>query len=219
MAAHVMTKIRVLTTAAGLLACAAGLSACDRGPQGNAAGDLSQAPLAGARIGGPFTLVDQDGKTVRWSDFEGKYRLVYFGYTYCPDVCPVDMQEIMGGYRQFAKAHPDRAAKVQPIFITVDPERDTQAVVRNWVSAFGRPLIGLTGSPDEIAKVKKAFAVVASREGKDGPGDYLVAHSRTPYLFGPQGDPIALVPVNEPGTGQNEGSHQAIAQFLDQWVT
>src|SRR5512139_2533237 len=77
-------------------------------------------PLAGAAIGGPFELVDKTGKTVRWSDFQGKYRIVYFGYAYCPDVCPTDVQRFSQGYRIFARENPELATKVQPIFITVD---------------------------------------------------------------------------------------------------
>lgn len=178
-----------------------------------------QPPLAGARIGGDFTLTDQNGRPAHWSDYRGKYRLVYFGYTYCPDVCPVDLQKIVGGLRRFEKEAPDRAAKIQPIFISVDPARDTPAVIKPWVAAFHPRLVGLTGSPQAIEAVKKDFAVVASREGAaNGGKDYLVSHTRTPYLFGPTGDPIALVPVDEPGTEGDEGSPEAVAQFLDQWV-
>src|SRR3954453_20471579 len=83
----------------------------------------NEAPLAGAAIGGPFTLVDSSGKTVRWSDFDGKYRVVYFGYTYCPDVCPTDMQRLMQGFAQYKREHPDLAAQVVPMFISIDPER------------------------------------------------------------------------------------------------
>ena len=193
------------------------LSAC--GPQTAPADNGSEAgPLAGARIGGDFTLIDQDGKPAHWTDYKGKYRLVYFGYTFCPDVCPVDLQSIIAGLRRFEKQDPVRAAKVQPIFISVDPRRDTPAVVKPWVAAFHPRLIGLTGSPEALEKVKKDFAVIASPEGDPTSKDYLVSHTRTPYLFGPAGDPIALVPVNEPGTDADEGSPDAVARFLDQWV-
>lgn len=197
-----------------------GLAAC--GPQpvpGNgAAGGTEQPPLAGARIGGDFTLTDQDGKPAHWADYKGKYRLVYFGYTYCPDVCPVDLQKIMAGFRRFEKAAPARAAKVQPIFISVDPQRDTPAIIKPWVAAFHPRLIGLTGSPKAIEKVKKDFAVLATKEDGASAGEYLVSHSRTPYLFGPNGEPIALVPVDEPGTDGDEGSPDAVAAFLNQWA-
>ncbi len=90
-------------------------------------------PLAGARIGGPFTLIDQNGRTVRDSDFAGRYRIVYFGYTYCPDVCPTDMAKIGQAMRILDKEAPRVAAKVVPIFITVDPERDTPAAIKQFV--------------------------------------------------------------------------------------
>lgn len=194
------------------------LAACDKGAADNAASS-SQGDLAGARIGAPFTLTDQDGKKVSWDDFKGKYRLVYFGYTYCPDVCPVDLQHIAQAFTQFEKAAPERAGKVQPIFISVDPERDTPAVLKTYVSAFHPRLIGLTGTSQEIAKVEKDFVVIANREDSKGAADYLVSHSRTPYLFGPDGAPVALVPVDDPGTpDQDEGTPDKVLAFLEKWV-
>ena len=86
-------------------------------------------PLAGARMGGAFSLINQDGKTVSDRDFAGQYRLVYFGYSFCPDVCPVDVQRLMQGYRKFEADDQKAAARLQPIFITVDPQRDTPAVL------------------------------------------------------------------------------------------
>ena len=192
-----------------LLSCLASvaLSACS----GSGSSD-DQPPLAGARIGASFTLTDQDGKKVRWDSFKGKYRLVYFGYTYCPDICPVDLQKIAQAFIRFEKQDPARAAKVQPIFITVDPERDTVPVVKNYVRAFHPRLIGLTGTAAEIDKVKQDFAVIATKEGTGK--DYLVSHSRTPYLFGPDGAPIALIPVGE----GPDGTPEAILKTLDTWV-
>lgn len=202
------------------LPCLLVLSGCDTGPDGNASGtaDSEVGALAGARIGAPFTLTDQDGKTVRWDDFKGKYRLVYFGYTYCPDVCPVDLQRITQGFAMFEKAQPVRAAKVQPIFITVDPQRDTPPVLKNYVAAFHPRLVGLTGTPDQIAKVAKDFVVLYNREESQGASEYLVSHSRTPYLFGPDGDPIALVPVDDPGTPEDDGAHDKVLAALERWV-
>src|SRR4051812_34627606 len=86
-------------------------------------GAAGEAPLRGARIGGPFTLIDQDGRTVRDSDFSGKYRIVYFGYTHCPDICPNDLAVIGQALRRIEKQAPARGGKIQPLFITVDPER------------------------------------------------------------------------------------------------
>lgn len=188
------------------------LAACGRG-DGDSASQSSAPPLAGAAIGGPFTLIDQDGKKMSWSDFAGKYRMLYFGYTYCPDICPLDLQKLMQGYRLFEKQDPKRAAKVQPIFITIDPERDTQAVVKNYVTAFHPKLIGLTGTPAEIAKVAKEFAVYYAKAG-DSPTDYLMDHSRSPYLMGPDGKPIAILPTGE----GEEGAPDKVAAELDRWV-
>ncbi len=200
-----------------ILPLAALLSACNMGGADNASSP--QGELVGAKIGAPFTLTDQDGKKVRWDDFKGKYRLVYFGYTYCPDVCPVDLQRIMQAFARFEKASPALAAKVQPIFISVDPARDTPAVVKTYVAAFHPRLMGLTGTPDEIAKVAKDFAVVYSREESKGASDYLVGHSRTPYLFDQEGGPIALVPVDDPGTPDaDEGAPDKVLAFLEKWV-
>src|SRR3546814_196753 len=116
--------------------------------------------------------------------------MLYFGYSYCPDVCPLDLQKLMQGYRLFEKKDPARAAKVQPIFITIDPQRDTPQVLKNYVSAFHPKLIGLTGTPDEIAKVAKDFAVYYEKAGEDE--HYLVDHSRSPYLMGPDGKPLEI---------------------------
>jgi len=174
--------------------------------------------LEGLRIGGPFTLTDQDGAKRNWDDFRGKYRLVYFGYTYCPDVCPVDLQRIMQGYAAFAKKAPERAARIQPIFISLDPDRDTPAVVKTYVSAFSPRLIGLTGTPEQVAAVAKDFAVAFSKENSKGAADYLVAHTRTPYLFDPAGKPLALVPVDDPTTAAQEGLPEEVRTFLDQWI-
>lgn len=177
---------------------------------GQQAAPPSEAPLAGARIGGPFTLVNQDGRQVSDRDFDGRYRLMYFGYTYCPDVCPVDLQRLMAGYKLLEGSDPAIAAKIAPIFVSVDPERDTPPVLKQYVSAFSPKLIGLTGSPEQIAKVAKEYAIVYSKEQQPGATDYLMNHSRVAYLFGPKGDPIALIP--------QDGTPEAIAAELKRWV-
>ncbi|AZI35895.1 copper chaperone SCO1/SenC family protein [Caenibius tardaugens NBRC 16725] len=167
-------------------------------------------PLEGARIGGPFTLVDKNGKTVKWSDFDGRYRIVYFGYAYCPDVCPFDMQKLMQGFAKFAKAHPDLADDVQPIFITIDPARDTPQVIGEFTSAFSDRLLGLTGTNDEIKSAAKAFGVYYAK-GKTSPGGgYLMDHTRGTYLMGRKGEPIALVPI--------DGGPDAVAADLAKWI-
>lgn len=194
------------------------VAACNVGGGDAASSGDGQGELTGARIGGAFTLIDQDGKPTHWDDFKGKYRLVYFGYTYCPDVCPMDLQKIMQAFSRFEKARPALAAKLQPIFISVDPARDTPAVLKPYVAAFHPRLIGLTGSSEQIARVAKDFVVIYGEDDSKGAKDYLVSHSRTPYLFGPDGKPIALVPVDDPATAQDEGAPERLVAFFEKWV-
>ena len=196
------SPLRALALGAALV-----LAACN--PAASPA-DPAAAPLAGARIGAPFTLTGPDGKPVRDSDFAGKYRIVYFGYTFCPDVCPVDVQHLMAGLKLFEKAHPAEGAKVQPLFITVDPARDTPAVLAQFTSNFHPRLIGLTGSADAIAAVAKSYGVFFKAEPSADPKAYLVSHTRQAYLMGPKGEPIMLL--------SQDGKPQAIADELAIWV-
>ena len=112
--------------------------------------------------------------------------------------------------RQLEASDPEVAAKVQPIFISVDPERDTPAVLKEYVSAFHPRLIGLTGTPEEIAAVAKEFGVYYMKEQTEGASDYLVNHSRIAMLFGPKGEPIAIIPHDQGAA--------AIAEELKRWV-
>jgi protein SCO1/2 len=182
------------------------LSGCGRGEAPTA-----DPPLAGAAIGGPFELVDSAGQTVRWSDFDGKYRVLYFGYAYCPDVCPLDVQRMMQGFAQFKAAYPERAAQVQPIFITIDPARDTPAVVGEFTRAFSSDLLGLTGTPEQIGQAAKAFAVYYQKGDAGAGGGYMMDHSRAAYLMGRKGEPIATLPVDQ--------SAEAVAAELAKWVS
>lgn len=167
-------------------------------------------PLEGAAIGGPFELVNGAGETVRWSDFDGKWRMVYFGYTWCPDVCPFDLTRMVRGYRTWAADNPELADDVVPIFITVDPERDTPAVITEYTAKFGAELVGLTGTPDAIKQAADAFAVSYGRGPDDPNVGYKMQHSNAAYLMDRQGQPIALLPVDE--------SPEGVAATLAQWV-
>ncbi len=134
-------------------------------------------------IGGPFSLVDQNGRRVSEQDFRGRYMLVYFGYTFCPDICPLGLQTITQAIDGLPS---DRQEQVVPVFITVDPERDTVEVMRNYVTSFHPRLVGLTGSKAEVDQALRAWRVYAQKaEPKDG--SYLVDHSTFTYLMGPDG--------------------------------
>lgn len=181
------------------------LSSC-----GGPGGPAERPPLEGAAIGGPFTLTDKDGKTVRYSDFDGKFRMVYFGYTFCPDVCPVDVQQMMLGYNRFVKDHPEMADQIQPIFITVDPARDTPAVVGEFAAAFSPRLIGLSGSAEQVKAAADQFRVFYSRGATSPAGGYLMDHSRIAYLMDREGQPLATLPVDAGG--------EAVAAELAKWT-
>jgi protein SCO1/2 len=138
--------------------------------------------LRAAAIGGPFTLEAGDGSTVTDRTYRDKWQLIYFGYTLCPDACPTALNDIAGALQQLGPL----AAKVQPIFITVDPERDTPKVVGSYVKAFGDRIIGLTGTPDQIAAAARAFRVYyAKAPDKDAPNGYLMDHSSVIYVMRP----------------------------------
>ena len=166
-------------------------------------------PLAGARIGGPFALTDGDGRPFTERNLLGHYSIVYFGYTFCPDACPTDMGAIAAGLKQVERTDPAIAAKVVPIFVTVDPARDTPAVVKAFAAAFHPRAIGLTGTTAEIDRVAREYGIAHSIGAKSA-GGYLVDHSRAAYLMGPDGKPIALA-------GQ-DGGPSAVAATIEKWV-
>lgn len=203
-----MTKASLPRAKPLFLAIGLALSACSADP---GAVDASvEPPLAGATIGGEFELVSETGETVKWSDFDGQYRTVYFGYAYCPDICPTDNQRAMAGLRLFEQTDAEAAAKIQPLFISIDPERDTPQVVAEFTDAFHPRLIGLTGSAEQVKDAADTFAVFYAR-GEDAPGGgYLMDHSNVTYLFGPDGQPIATLPTDL--------GAEAVAEELAKWV-
>ena len=120
-------------------------------------------------VGGPFELTDQDGKRVKSADFAGKYMLVVFGYTYCPDICPSELQVVSAALDELGPA----AERIQPVFVTVDPSRDTPQVMKDYVANFHPGFVGLTGSEEDIAKVAKAYRVYYRKVEQTGPDDPL----------------------------------------------
>jgi cytochrome oxidase Cu insertion factor (SCO1/SenC/PrrC family) len=141
-------------------------------------------------IGGPFTLQDKAGHPVTDQAFRGKYMLVYFGYTTCPDVCPTTLADV----EQALDSLGAKAAAIQPVFITVDPARDTPSVVGDYAANFGSRWVGLTGSAEQIATVAHEYRVYyAKHKTGDGPWDYTMDHSSILYLVGPDGRFVAPV--------------------------
>jgi protein SCO1/2 len=184
------------------LSLAMALSACS--------GATEEPPLKGAAIGGPFALTNQDGRPMTDRDFAGKYRIMYFGFTHCPDVCPTDLAVIGQALRRLEKSDPAKAARVVPVFVTVDPERDSPTVLKEYVSAFHPRLVGLTGSPGQVAAMVKSYGAYGAKDETEAGGGYNVNHSRLAELIGPDGLPIALLPY--------EKGADAVAAELDRWV-
>jgi protein SCO1/2 len=140
---------------------------------------------SGVSIGGPFTLTDQSGATVTDKTYDGSYRLIYFGYTFCPDACPTEL----GVMAQAIEAMGPAGQKVQPIFITIDPARDTVQQLKTYVPLFDKRLAGLTGTPQQIAAIAKEYKVYYAKADQPGadPKSYGMNHSSFVYLMDPKG--------------------------------
>jgi protein SCO1/2 len=157
---------------------------------------LSGSQPAALAVGGPFSLIDGDGHAVTDQTYRGKFMLVYFGYTYCPDVCPTTLSAVADAMDKLGP----KADKIQPLFITVDPKRDKPDVVKQYAAAFGTRIIGLTGSPEQIAAAAKAYRVYyAEHRTGTGPDDYSMDHSSVLYLMGPDGRFIEPLRADQTG--------------------
>ena len=154
-----------------------------------------------AVIGGPFELVQGDGQTVTDRSFPGKYLLIYFGYTSCEDVCPTTLASVASALDALGR----KADQIQPLFISVDPERDTPLVVQRYANGFTPRLVGLTGSPGEVRKVADAYRVSSViRRDDTAPGRYDVDHSSVVYLVGPDERYIAPIRADQAGPAMAE---------------
>lgn len=154
-----------------------------------------------ALIGGPFTLVDQTGRTVTDQDFRGRYMLVFFGFTHCPDVCPAELQVMSASLDELGP----KADEIVPIFITLDPERDTQEAMGAFVKNFGSRFVGLTGSPEAIAAAADAYRAAYAKIYEDTrKPDYSIDHSGLVYLMGKDGEYITQFPYGTPAAKMTE---------------
>lgn len=155
-----------------------------------------------ALIESEFSLVDHTGKPVTDEDFEGKWQLVFFGFTYCPDICPTTLNDMSMVLEELG----DEAEQVQPLFISVDSERDTPEVMADYVANFDPRIVGLTGSPEQIKQAAQAFRVYYAKVEQDGaPGGYTMDHQAFVYLMNPEGDYAThFSPSDEPAAIADE---------------
>jgi protein SCO1/2 len=184
--------------AAAALAEAALLSACAAAPEpqrrANAA-RLMQELMSGTHpIGGPFTLADPAGRRVSLADFKGKLVLLYFGFATCPDVCPTDLALIGAALQSLGPA----AQEVQPIFITLDPVRDTPAMLREYAAAFHPGFVALTGTEDEVRRVATDFKVYFAKVPLPGTKTYSIEHTAYTFLLDRRGEFATLFPPGTP---------------------
>jgi protein SCO1/2 len=171
-------------------------------------GPLACAEGARVTVGGPFVLTAADGTRVTDQTYRGKWLLLFFGYTSCPDLCPTTLNEIAHALEVLGPG----AARLQPIFITVDPARDTPEVMRKYTAAFDSRIVGLTGSPQQIAAVAKEYgAYSAQRKIGGSVDDYVVDHSTYIYIMNPQGKFVRGLDFDTPG--------ERIAETLRQFMT
>ena len=170
---------------------------------------LSWAATSPVTIGGPFTLTAPDGTTVTDQTLRGKWLLVYFGYTFCPNTCPTTLNEIATALEKLGTD----AAKVEPLFITIDPQRDTREVLERYTQSFDPRIVGLTGSPQQIDAVTQEYGAYSARH-KTGPGpeDYVMDHSTYLYVMDPEGKFVRAFDADTPGDRIADALRELLAQ-------
>lgn len=152
-----------------------------------------ESSLAGAAIGGDFTLIDHNGNTVTQSDYKGSYKLVFFGFTFCPHICPTELQKLTLALKTLG----DDANKITPLFISTDPERDTQEVMKEYVQQFDPRIIGLTGTVEQSKHAQDLYKVYAAKVNDPELSDYTMNHSAYTYLMGPNDEPLAIFKMDD----------------------
>jgi cytochrome oxidase Cu insertion factor (SCO1/SenC/PrrC family) len=179
----------VVASLFGLFASGSAAEEQASGEQASAAQMMDDLMYGRGSVGGSFTLTDQNGKPRTDSEFRGKLMIVYFGYTYCPDVCPADLMAIT----QALDALGPSAQGVLPVFITIDPERDTK-VLGEYIAAFHHSLVGLTGSPEQIRKVADAYKAFYVKVPDERGAGYSIDHTGVIYLMGRDGEYLGFMP-------------------------
>jgi protein SCO1 len=188
-----MTPRRRFSAACIALGLAALATGCSPDP---AAPAFEATDITGATFGRTLALTGHDGRPRTLADFTGKAVVVFFGFTHCPDVCPTALAR----FATVMKALGPEAERVQVLFVTVDPERDTAAVLSQYVPAFDARFLGLTGTADQVAAAAKEFRIVVQKQSAGSTGDYTVDHSAGIYVFDPQGRLRLYVAPNQDAT-------------------
>ncbi len=160
-------------------------------------------------IGGAFELVDQNGKPFTEKDLKGKYSLIYFGYTYCPDVCPTELQTMTQALEMLGPM----ASRIRPVMISVDPERDTPEVLKEYLSNFYPGFVGLTGTPEQVRKAGQAYRVFYRKTDEKSASEYLMDHSSIVYLMDPEGRYLKHFAYGTSPEKMAEGIRKAIEKY------
>eukprot|EP00216_Chloropicon_sp_CCMP2111_P000568 CAMPEP_0198236806 /NCGR_PEP_ID=MMETSP1446-20131203/2693_1 /TAXON_ID=1461542 ORGANISM="Unidentified sp, Strain CCMP2111" /NCGR_SAMPLE_ID=MMETSP1446 /ASSEMBLY_ACC=CAM_ASM_001112 /LENGTH=202 /DNA_ID=CAMNT_0043918745 /DNA_START=222 /DNA_END=830 /DNA_ORIENTATION=- len=175
---------------------------------------VKELPSVGkAALGGPFALVGPNGKEFKSEDLNGEFCLLYFGFTFCPDICPAELEKIAEAVDLTEKAS---GRKIQPVFVTIDPERDSTSQVNEYCSEFHPRMIGLTGSKHQIEKVTKSYRVYFTKatDGEaDDDDDYLIDHSIITYLLDPEGNFVKFFGKNSTANDMS----MDISKFIREW--
>lgn len=181
-------------------------------PQASKSAVLGKTITTGkADIGGPFTLVSTNGEIVHDQSYRGKWLLIFFGYTFCPDVCPTSLNNVSIALESLGSV----ASDIQPLFITVDPQRDTREVLAAYLKSFDSRILGLTGSQAEIDRVTKGFRIYAESQRSEGNDNYLVSHSAYVYLMDSQGVFVNVIQGTTSGEEMAGWVRKEMAQWKD----
>ncbi len=206
----------LLITALGLALVGIGLGTWfSLQPKGPAQITSSETRTSGtALIGGPFTLTDHQGQRRSEADFQGRYMLIFFGYTYCPDICPTSLSTITQGLDILAETSEAKAAAVTPVFVSVDPARDTTEALAQYVDHFHPSMVGMTGSEQEVAAAAKAYRVFYKKVEQADASDYLMDHSSIIYLMAPDGSYLTHFTHSSTGEDIAEGLAEKVDPAL-----
>lgn len=199
---HILTLVITLIVA---MALAYGLTHLEKSSPDNAPHGLLA--VTDDVFGGPFTLTDHNGKTVTEKNYGGTYKLIYFGFTFCPAICPTELAKITSALNTLG----EDSKKIQPLFITVDPERDTVEKMKSYVGLFHPSLVGLTGTPEQIKATTKAYKIYAAKVQDPSLSEYTMDHSSFVYLIAPDGRLLYIF--------KSSDDAQTMASITRQWIS